>query len=97
MPEKHLPFMLSALATAVPGAKVNITRIIEALVIAAICAIATSYMTTQKLDMKLNQFEALREEDRALAQRDRIEIRQDIAALKDVVEDHILFQGKRTK
>lgn len=100
MPEKHLPFMLPPMVgllagiPPVPGAKVNITRIIEAIVIAVLCAGATAYITLKTLETKFTQYEVMRVEDRTLAARDRAEIKQEIAEVKDLVMDHII-QGVR--
>ena len=94
MPDKHLPFMMAAIATAIPGARVNVTRIIEAIVISCVCAMATSYVTTKILETKMDMMERTRQEDRTLASRDRVEIKQDIARIQDMVEDHILMKRK---
>lgn len=91
--DKFTPFMLLA-ATPVPGAKVNVNRIIEAIIIAVICAMATSYVTTRVLDVRLTNMENTRISDRAAAQKDRDELKSDLKEIKDVVYDHIIY-GKK--
>lgn len=90
MPDK-IPFMMG-LAGVVPAAKVNITRIIEALVIGAICAVGTSMLLTRDISTKMDYFEKTRLEDRQLAAQDRFEIKADIKEVKDLVNDHILLE-----
>lgn len=98
MPDKLIPFMMcAAVSTTVPGSKVNISRIIEAIIIAVICAMGTSYMTTRSLETKMEINEKIRLDDRNLAIRDRVEIKNDIKEVKDIVFDHIIFGKVKAK
>jgi hypothetical protein len=89
MPDRFIPFML-AVGTVLPSSKINVTRIIEAVVIAIVCAAATSIMTTKVLETKMDIMEKTRVEDRTSAIRERAELKDDLIRIRCLVEDHIL-------
>jgi uncharacterized coiled-coil protein SlyX len=71
----HLPFTLLATTSGgYPVPKMNAQRIIEALVIAVISAMASSFLTVQKLEVRMTYFES--------------EIRQQLTETRSHVDRH---------
>lgn len=88
MPDRFafLPFML---ATTIPGAKVNVARIVEALVIAALTGAVSVYGVTKVLETKIVSLEqrltAVEIDQKAL----KTEILCDIREVRGFIQTHV--------
>lgn len=94
MPDKFslLPFMMGTLAV-VPGAKVNVSRLIEAFIIAAVTGSISLYGVTKVLETKLDQFEKRLVTVEQQEHNGREEMRSDLKELRVFIQDHVL-RGK---
>lgn len=94
MPDKHLPFFLPILATVVPGAKVNVSRIVEALVIGAVTGIVTMYGVQKQNEVQLTALRIDITRMEKTEEKNTDEVKLQLKELRSLVEDHIL-RGKR--
>ena len=101
MPHKYsfLPFMMGAVGQLVPSAKVNVTRIIEAVVIAMLAGGVCTWRTTAVLDERMNSMAKAAEKhelnERELSagiKTDIKENRDDIKKVQQALDEHILNQ-----
>lgn len=96
-----LPFMMIGMAGLVPSAKVNMTRIVEALIIAALTAGMVTWRTTAVLDAKLSALDQKYEKHEEYDKRSYAVIMsaigvnaENINDVRDTLEEHILEQLK---
>lgn len=93
MPDKHLPFFLPILATVVPGAKVNIPRLIEAVIIAGATAFLTMWGVQKQTAVQIENLEATMVRIETTEKDNTNELKQQVREVRSLVESHIL-RGK---
>lgn len=96
MPERikeFMPFMIGAIAS-VPGAKVNMSRVLEAIIIAAITGMVSTYGVTKvietKMDMVIKRMDNVELQERT----GREETRNDIREVRIFINQHILGERR---
>lgn len=96
-----LPFMMMGVSGLVPAAKVNMTRVVEALIIAALTAGMVTWRTTAVLDAKLTAMVQTQDRHEEYDKRSYAAIitaletnKTDIKDVRDVLEEHIIDQLK---
>lgn len=90
MPEKF-PFMIGAVGATglIPGARVNVSRVLEAIVIAVLTAGFTTYTSTQVLDARLCALDTRVTTIENYNNSSLSTIRSDMASIRSLVEQHV--------
>lgn len=96
MPDKFhfLPFMISAVAS-VPGAKVNINRMIEAIIIAILTAGFTTWAATKVLNVQMIGLEQRLQRTEDLEKSNTEQLRVDIREVRNIMNEHLVSGSKK--